>query len=97
MAWGSSTRRLRLPSNWKSIRLTVLRRDSYRCKIQGTGCRVIATEVDHIARGDNHSLGNLQAVCPSCHRQKTLSEAQEASARKRSRRLRPTEKHPGSM
>lgn len=60
------------------------------------GCRTVATEVDHIARGDNHDPSNLRAVCSVCHRKKTLAEAQEASRKKREARFRPRERHPGA-
>lgn len=96
MAWSSSDRGLRLPKDWSSRRSTVLRRDSYRCQIRADGCSTIATEVDHIARGDNHSLDNLRAVCSQCHRKKTLAEAQEARRKKRALRFRPEERHPGA-
>lgn len=103
--WSTSDRRQRLPSNWKSLRLVVLRRDSWRCQLQLPGCLEGASEVDHRVRGDNHALDNLQAVCSACHKKKTLAEAASARRRKRelrpdrgkvrSRRLRPVERHPG--
>lgn len=93
--WIGSTRRKRLPPEWESLRLQVLRRDSYRCQIQDSGCKGIATDVDHILRGDNHSPKNLQAACSYCHNKKSSAEGHEAQRRKRARRLRPTDRHPG--
>ena len=95
MSWSTSDRRARLPQNWAVLRSSILRRDNYRCRINARGCSGIATEVDHIARGDNHSPENLRAACSSCHKKKTLAEAQEASKRKREARFRPKERHPG--
>lgn len=95
MPWSSSDRRARLPQDWDSRRASVLRRDSFRCKIAGAGCSGIATEVDHIRRGDDHRLENLRAVCRSCHRKKSQAEALEAQRRKRELRYRPQERHPG--
>jgi 5-methylcytosine-specific restriction protein A len=64
-------------------------RDGVRCVEPGTDC-------DHIERGDDHSLSNLQWLCSWHHDKKTAREALEArryiprpSARK------PQEKHFG--
>lgn len=94
--WNTSNRRERLPSNWDSLRQSVLRRDNHRCQLRLAGCKTIATEVDHRQRGDNHALDNLWAVCRSCHSQKTQTEAQEARRKKRTARFRPVERHPGA-
>lgn len=96
MPWSSSDRRTRLPKNWPSLRANILRRDNYRCQISLDGCSGIATEVDHIARGDNHSPENLRAACSRCHKQKTQAEALEARRKKRAARFRPIERHPGA-
>ncbi|MEU4718388.1 HNH endonuclease [Nonomuraea dietziae] len=69
--WAGSDRRSRLPSNWTTIRLRVLRRDRFTCQRCGSGD---ANQVDHIVRGDDHSLENLQALCGPCHKRKTLRE-----------------------
>ena len=96
MAWSSSDRRKRLPKNWPSLRASVLKRDNYRCRMRLSGCAGIATEVDHIARGDNHDPRNLRAVCSRCHKTKTQAEAREARRKKRAARFRPMERHPGA-
>ena len=96
MAWSSSDRRERLPRNWSTIRLAVLKRDGYQCRIHGQGCTWLATEVDHIIPGDDHRLENLQALCHRCHAGKTAFEAAEAQRAVRARGRRPTETHPGS-
>ncbi|MFI9598178.1 HNH endonuclease [Nonomuraea sp. NPDC052265] len=48
----------------------MLRRDKFTCAV----CGDEANEVDHIERGDNHDPSNLQALCGSCHKRKTLRE-----------------------
>lgn len=93
--WNTSDRRARLPSDWHRLRLSILRRDNYRCRIGSTGCSGVATDVDHILRGDDHRPENLQAACSVCHRKKTVAEAVEARRNKKARIKRPTERHPG--
>lgn len=98
MPWDTSTRRSRLPSNWQSIRLRVLRRDAYRCQNRDDAaapkCLEPASDVDHIVRGDDHDLSNLQALCKRHHVAKTTREATEARAAM-PKRTRPAERHPG--
>ncbi|MEU4579961.1 HNH endonuclease [Nonomuraea sp. NPDC023979] len=68
--WATSDRRSRLPSNWSSLRLAILRRDKRTCYV----CGGEASEVDHVQRGDDHSPANLRAICAECHQRKTLAE-----------------------
>ncbi|WP_290599279.1 HNH endonuclease signature motif containing protein [Lawsonella sp.] len=80
----------------QKLRATVLRRDHHRCQLALPGCTQIAEEVDHITPVFEHgtdSPDNLQAVCPSCHRQKTQAEARRAAAKLS--RKRPHKLHPG--
>lgn len=107
--WNNSDRRSRLPSDWPKIRKQVFKRDSpngrdwrlAQCqwRMQGGGiCGAQATEVDHINRGDDHSLINLQALCTSHHRRKSSSEggvALRAKRRRISKKFVRTESHPG--
>lgn len=103
MAWADSKnpRNYRLPGDWKTRRAKVLRRDHRTCQINGRRCTYDATEVDHIVRGDDHSLGNLQSACRNCHREKTSKEAGEASGRantaRAQARFRPKERHPSEF
>lgn len=61
---------------WKSVRLTVKRRDGFRC----VSCGGIGSlEVDHIKPVRTHpelafDLANLQTLCASCHAKKTRIE-----------------------
>lgn len=62
-------------ATWRKIRLAVLERDGYRCRIQGPGCRGRATAVDHIvpwrAGGALFDLENLRAACVPCNSGRT--------------------------
>ena len=92
MSWEGSTRRDRLPANWKTeVRPSILERDKHRCQLQHEDiCIGTASEVDHIVAGDDHAPANLQAICTPCHRFKSSSEG--AAARPRINR--PPEPHP---
>lgn len=97
MAWEGSTRRARLPRNWRTLRLRVLRRDGYICQArfsEGQLCGQPATDVDHIEPGDDHSMGNLRALCAWCHRQKSAHEGGTAAGLKRVSTERPKPTHP---
>lgn len=80
-AWQGSTRRSRLPSDWNTRRLIVLKRDKGICYVCGGPN---ADAVDHLIAGDDHSLGNLKAIHdhvePHCHREKSTREGIEAKA-----------------
>ena len=61
---------------WKGLRLLALRRDGWACVQCGARGRL---EVDHIQPVRTHpeqafDLGNVQALCPSCHTRKTRIE-----------------------
>jgi 5-methylcytosine-specific restriction endonuclease McrA len=60
-------------------------RDCGICQIKGPSCRFIASEVDHkVNKAKARQLGwteaqieddsNLQASCPTCHKEKTAAE-----------------------
>jgi 5-methylcytosine-specific restriction protein A len=90
MAW----RVVPLPRRWARLRAAVLKRDQYTCRLRYPGCRIRATEVDHIvpaALGGSDDLSNLAAVCTPCHRHKTAREANLS----RTRQARTAERHPG--
>jgi 5-methylcytosine-specific restriction protein A len=93
--WKDSDRSHRLPPNWASeIQPAILQRDAYRCRIQwDEGCEGVATQVDHIKPGDDHSPANLQAACAWCHGKKSSAEGNQARRRWSTKR-RP-ERHPG--
>ena len=97
MAWEGSTRRARLPRNWRTLRLRVLRRDGYICQArfsEGQLCGQPATDVDHIEPGDDHSMANLRALCAWCHARKSATEGGTAAAQTRVRTERPKPTHP---
>lgn len=96
MAWSTSDRSSRLPSNWESeIQPKILARDDHKCQLAWPGCQGEATEVDHILRGDDHRAKNLQAVCERCHAKKSAREGNQAKAKYKALRSRPQERHPG--
>ena len=77
--WAGSTRSERLPKDWNTRRLIVLKRDKGICYLcNATG----ADTIDHVVPGDNHDLSNLKAVHdstpPHCHRQKSSQEGHDA-------------------
>lgn len=95
MTWDGSDRRSRLPANWPAICRRVHARDGWRCQIRGPSCTITSTQVDHITRGDDHRLANLQAVCATCHAAKSAAEGVAARAAVRARDRRAAEQHPG--
>jgi 5-methylcytosine-specific restriction endonuclease McrA len=57
---------------YRKLRLAVLDRDRWACRIGGPGCTGAATEVDHIvaraAGGAVWDPRNLRAACAHCNR-----------------------------
>ena len=59
----------RSTSQWKKLRLKVLRRDAYTCFY----CGDVANEVDHViakVKGGEDSMDNCVAACRRCNIQK---------------------------
>lgn len=61
---------------WRRKRLEIFKRDKYTCQ----SCGVVTTELecDHIintAQGGTDNASNLQSLCKTCHKQKTLLES----------------------
>lgn len=59
-----------------------------------TNCTTLATDIDHIQRGDLNRPGNLQPLCHTCHAAKTTAEVRAIHAHKTRMRTRPTPQHP---
>lgn len=99
MGWETSNRKERLPADWSTRRVRVLRRDGYKCQARdslGVKCGDPANQVDHVQHGDDHSLDNLQALCRWHHARK--SSAEGLTARKpRWTKYRDPEPHPGML
>ena len=64
MSWADSRRLEQLPPDWETnYRLPVLRDANWLCEIEMAGCMRVATDVDHIRRGNDHRRSNLRAAC----------------------------------
>ena len=92
MAWNTSTRKARLPSNWPTLRRMILERDGGICHV----CWLPgADQVDHIVPGDDHRPVNLAAIHNHpCHARKSAQEGGRANGRKWRR---PASPHPGLL
>jgi len=99
MAWEGSDRRARLPDDWPERVRQVKVRDGGRCTWRlpsGKRCPRPGTDVDHRDRGDDHSLRNLQLLCPTHHGRKTAREGWAAKGARKAKK-RPEERHPGRL
>lgn len=94
--WEGSDRRSRLPYDWPRRRARVLRRDRWRCTalVDGVPCGALATEVDHVERGDDHDERNLTSLCRHHHARKSGAEG-AAARHAHGSRARAPEPHPG--
>ena len=65
---------VRKGDTWNRARRATLKRDGYLCQLGYPGCTTAATECDHVmplsGGGAWYDLGNLRAVCHSCHTQR---------------------------
>lgn len=56
---------------WRKLRLRILARDGYECKIRLPGCTVKATQVDHIIPLEQGGAvldpSNVRAACGFCN------------------------------
>ena len=95
MNWAGSTRRARLPKDWPVRVAAVKARAHGRCeaRVHVAECDGTGRECDHVIRGDDHSLNNLQWLSTPCHKAKTLWENQQ---RRDALKL-PREAHPGAV
>lgn len=76
VAGWTGARKARLPKDWRTRRLIVLRRDNGICHWCGEPG---ADEVDHVNPGDDHSLTNLRPIHSArhparCHAHKSSAE-----------------------
>jgi 5-methylcytosine-specific restriction protein A len=93
--WAGSSRRARLPSNWRAIRAAVLRRDGHQCTWvhDGQRCTQQAIDVDHRDRQGGDHPANLRSLCTTHHSKKSAAEGNQV--RWQHRETRPKEQHPG--
>lgn len=70
---------------WERLRAATLERDKHLCQpCLREGRLTPASEVDHIVpkfEGGIDDLKNTQAICSSCHKEKTRDEAARAQGR----------------
>lgn len=107
MAWETSDRRSRLPSNWPALIAKTRRRARRTSKLgidqcearlpSGKRCPRVGTDCDHKIAGDDHSESNLQWLCPAHHERKTTREAAAGRAAFKRSKYRPSEDHPGTI
>ncbi len=101
MTWDTSRRRDQLPPDWAQLRKQVFARANHRCEhadSTGQRCQSRATDCDHIQRGNDHTLDNLQGLCRTHHAEKTARESREAqTARYTTAKKRDPEPHPGIL
>ncbi|ELA08748.1 nuclease [Moraxella macacae 0408225] len=61
---------------WRKLRGEILARDNYTCQMCGrVGCRLELDHIVNIAVGGTNDPINLQALCHTCHTQKTQFES----------------------
>lgn len=80
MAWHKTSRHARGYGNeWDKLRTRILDRDKHLCQPCLRKGRVTAANtVDHItpkAKGGTDDEQNLEAICKSCHKDKTTIDA----------------------
>ena len=63
---------------YRRNRPLAMKRDQWRCQLRLTGCIGAASQCDHIIQpdqGGGHGLGNLRAVCKTCHGKRTAQQS----------------------
>jgi 5-methylcytosine-specific restriction enzyme A len=75
-AWTRPSAAVTRTARWRALRLQALRRDGFRCRSCGARGRL---EVHHVRPVRTHpalgfDLGNLEALCASCHTLRTREE-----------------------
>jgi 5-methylcytosine-specific restriction protein A len=90
--WEGSPQRAARSTRWAKRRRAQLKLHGI---CQWPGCRVVATEVDHITPigegGDEYAWHNLQNLCGAHHQQKTTADALRGKRRARGRTMRGRE------
>ena len=78
-------------ARWDKLRKLAMDRDDWLCQpCKREGRATPAREVDHIipkSQGGTDDLDQLQAICKTCHQEKTQREAAEAQGRKSKPRI----------
>lgn len=102
--WAGSDRGARLPDDWEWRRQQTKQRAGGQCERKMAGrnggrfrCTAPGTDCDHINRGDDHSLVNLEWLCARHHAIKSSQEGNQAKAAIKAKGIRPPEQHPGLL
>lgn len=97
--WADSDRKDDLPPDWWKIAQRVKERDGHRCKFilpSGKRCpRTEELEVDHMYGRRNHAMWALRTLCKHHHKQVTAQQAIQGRNRRKPKRERRVEQHPG--
>lgn len=105
MAWETSDRKSRLPTNWVQLRRDAFERYGRQCYVteDGRQCPEESSDIDHVVPGDDHSIENLRPICRRHHKAKSSSEGwnalrkKKAAARERAeKKFSHEEAHPGA-
>lgn len=66
---------------WRKVRLFVLERDNYECRVRLPGCSEVATVADHIVPylqgGAWYDPNNLRASCVGCNARRSRGVTSE--------------------
>jgi 5-methylcytosine-specific restriction enzyme A len=79
--WHGASGRPRSRNIPDAVKLTVLRRDGFLCRLGYDCCEGFGTTVDHITpvtEGGSDLPANLQTACVSCHQRKSSREGLRA-------------------
>lgn len=76
-------------------RQKALKRDHFQCVKCGNTENLEVDHIKNVASGGNHNLDNLQTLCRSCHKRKTLGEMRAGHQGRKNRGRYPVESHPG--
>lgn len=85
-SWGNKRTDIAISGyEWQRRRTRVIDRDGGVCRLQLTGCTVVAVTADHIigtAEGGSDDESNLQASCAECNESRRIEQARAGRERR---------------